>query len=152
MSRSNGAKSLDARTVLLERRADLVRSRLMLKIDALDTRRRQVMELGHRAQALALPAGATFVAIAAVVAGGTLALRFAVRRRRPRRDLASRLGRLLNALRGPTKPPLFAELGRKVLVTVVTIVVGSVARRAMKNFVDGRVPDGRLVAAKALER
>lgn len=40
---------------------------------------------------------------------------------------------------------------QKVTLTVVTMVVTEATRRAMKNALDGRLPDGRLAVGAALE-
>lgn len=146
------AVRMDEDVVLLERRANMVRSRLLRTIDALEARRHQVTEIGHEAKRLAKPAMLTFAAIAAVTAGGALGIGYLLARRRERKNsLLHQLVAIAENLHVEPKPSFAAELLKKVTYTAVTIVTTEVVRRTAKNAFDGRLPDGRLAVAGALD-
>jgi hypothetical protein len=138
--------SLDERRSRLERRANVIRSRLLRRIDALDTRRHQVTQIGNEAKRLAAPVLASFLGLAAVAAGMTFAVR-AVMRRRRERFFSYRLARALEPLRHEERPSLLADALRKAAITGVGIVVTELARRGMKSLLDGRTPLGRQLRA-----
>jgi hypothetical protein len=120
---------------LLERRANVVRSRLLRTIDALDSRRHKVEAIGAEAKKMAIPVAASFAGVVVLTVGVVLGIRSLVRRRRSPIDNA--LARL-DRWRAPRRPSLFEEVGRKALTAAVTIITTEVARRTMKNVLDGR--------------
>jgi hypothetical protein len=138
------------RTKLLERRANVVRSRLLRAVDALDTRRHQVTEVGVQAKEAAPKIGLSLVGIAALSAGTVLGLRAWLRSRRER-QLAYRLNRFIDSFRVERKPSFAVEALQRVVTTAVTVLVTEATRRALANAVDGRMPDGRLAVGQALE-
>jgi hypothetical protein len=138
--------SLDERRSRLERRANVIRSRLIRRIDALDTRRHQVTQIGNEAKRLAAPVLASLLGLAAVAAGMTFAVR-AVMRRRRERLFSYRLARALEPLRYEERPSVLADALRKAAITGVGIVVTELARRGMKNLFDGRMPLRRQLRA-----
>ncbi len=135
----------------LERRANVVRSRLLRAIDALDARRHQVEVIGVQAKKLALPAAATFLGVAVVTLGAVLGIRSIIKRRHERL-LSVRFANAIERWRPPKKPSLLEDVGRKALASLVTIVTSEIARRSMKNVFDGRLPDGRPVEAVTVGR
>lgn len=141
---------LDKHMDMLERRANVVRSRLLRTVDALDVRRHQVATLGTKAKAAVPKIGALLFAIASASAGAVLGLRHWFRRRRGNL-LVVRARRLFDQLRIERQPSTGALIVQRVTLTVVTMVATEVSRRAMKNFIDGRHPDGRLAAGRSLE-
>lgn len=130
----------------LERRANAIRARLMRTIDALDLRRHQVSEIGYYAKRVAKPVVLTFVGIAVVSAGATYGVVSAVRKRR-RNRWDRRLGRTLapvaRQLRGERKPSVAAEILRKGALAAASVLATHLAKRAMKNVLDGKLPSGR---------
>lgn len=139
----------------LERRADVVRSRLVSAVAALDTRRHQVVEIGRQAKKLARPAALSAVGVAAVVGLGAMALGFALTRRRKPKTLGDHLlariedldlGRFVRR-----EPSLLRRLAEKTALSLVSVIAAETARRAMKNLVDGRLPDGRMAVGRALD-
>jgi hypothetical protein len=132
--------SADEKTVdskLLERRANVVRSRLLRTIDALDSRRHHVEAIGAHAKRLAVPVAASFAGVVVLTVGVVLGIRSLVqhRGRTPMKNALARLDRW----RAPRRPSLFEEVGRKALTAVVTIIATEVARRTLKNVFDGRI-------------
>ncbi|AKU94654.1 hypothetical protein AKJ09_01318 [Labilithrix luteola] len=130
----------------LEQRANAIRARLLRTIDALDFRRHQVSEVGHYAKRVAAPVVLTFVGLAVVSAGATFGVVGAVRRRRRRRwdrRLGNRLAPLARQLRGEKKPSIAAEVLRKGALAAASVLVTQLAKRAMKNMLDGKLPSGR---------
>ena len=143
-------KSPDEHRKLLERRANVVRSRLLRTIDALDARRHQVEVIGQNAKKLLVPAAASFLGIAVVACGAVLGIR-SVLKRRHERLLSVRVGHVLDRFRVQKRPSIFEDVSRKALTTMVSIVTTEIARRAVKSAVDGRLlapapSDSRTVA------
>jgi hypothetical protein len=138
------------RTKLLERRANVVRSRLLRAVDALDTRRHQVTEVGVQAKEAAPKIGLSVVGIAVLSAGTVLGLRAWLRSRRER-QLAYRLNRFIGSFRVEKKPSFAVEALQRIVTTALTVLVTEATRRALVNVVDGRLPDGRLAVGQALE-
>jgi hypothetical protein len=139
MSTSPKALSLEEQRSRLERRANVIRSRLLRTIDALDNRRHQVQELGHHAKRLAAPAVASIIGIAVVAAGTTFAIRALVERRRER-AVGYRMAKALAPLRAPVRPPLWQEALRKLALAVIGIVGSELAKRGMHTLVERRGP------------
>ncbi len=132
--------SIDERRSRLERRANVIRSRLLRTIDALDVRRHQVTQIGVEAKRLARPALAATLGIVAVAFAAAMGLRAALRKRRAR-SLPYRVARFLEPLRpAPRRPSILEDALRKGTTTLVSMVVAEAARRATKNAFDGRSP------------
>jgi hypothetical protein len=136
--------SIRERRERLERRANVIRSRLLRTIDALDVRRHQVTEIGGHVKRLALPVGGVVVGVALLVAGTTFAIGRLLKRRKDRL-LSTRFKKWLAPMVQPPKPSLLEEVVRKLTLTFVGIVGGELARRASKNVFDGRMPSGHLL-------
>lgn len=150
MKSTDNHPSLEAHIGLLERRADVVRSRLLRTVDALDTRRHQVTELGTKAKKLVIPVAISVVGLFAVGVGVALGIRALVRARH-RRSLEWRMKHALDRFRAEEKRPYWQELLQKAGLTLVSITVSEIGRRITKNALDGRTPDGRLLVGKALD-
>lgn len=127
----------------LERRANVVRSRLLRTIDALDERRHQVAEIGSKAKRVVPIAGLVALGIAGLAAGSIIALRAYLRGRKARRTFIPRL-------RIEKKPSMLLQLLQKVVLTAATAIAAEVSRRMTKNALDGRLPDGRLAVTGPL--
>jgi len=103
---------MSARTILeeqrsrLERRANVIRSRLLRTLDVLDTRRHQVTDLGHQAKRMALPLGASLLGAVVIAAGTTLAVRAFLENRREQ-SFAYRVSKSLAPLRREERPPFW---------------------------------------------
>jgi hypothetical protein len=137
--------SVEERMNRLERRANVVRSRLLRAVDALDVRRHQVTELGQTVKRIAVPAALVVVGVAAVVGLGALGIGLAIAGRR-RRSLSYRMKRALRGLElARREPPLGKRLFEKAMLTMVSVAGSEIGRRTLRNFFDGRTPDGRLV-------
>jgi hypothetical protein len=100
--------------------------------------------------------GASALAVAALVAGSFLGIRYIVRSRKERvfaNRVSTRVKQLAGRfpLRVEKKPSLVEQIFQKATLAVVTMAATEGARRLMKNFLDGRLPDGRLVVGQALE-
>jgi len=117
----------------LERRANVIRSRLLRTIDALDTRRHQVQEIGHHAKRLAVPAIASAVGIAAVAFGTTLAIRALVERRRER-HFGYRLAKAIAPFRKEPRPSFWGEALRKIAISALGIVASELVKRGAKGL------------------
>jgi hypothetical protein len=130
--------SLEERRASLERKAEVIRSRLLRHVDALDTRRHQIMGAAQRARAMAPGLLSAIVAAGALLGAGVALVGWAVRARRGRL-LSSRIAGALAPFRAPARPPLRAELGRTLLITVVTVAATELARRGARGALDGRV-------------
>ena len=96
----------------LERRANVIRSRLLRTIDALDSRRHQVQEIGHHVKRLAMPVGAAFVGVVLLTAGAAFGVGALIRRRLERR-LGYRVSKALAPLRQEKRPPFWREALRR---------------------------------------
>ena len=131
--------SLDEQRTRLERRANVIRTRLLRTIDALDKRRHQVREIGHHARRLALPVGGAFVGMVLLSAGTVMVVRALVHSRRERR-LGYRLVQALEPLRRQKRPSFWSEALRKVSLTALGIVAGQLAKRGVSVVLVGRAP------------
>lgn len=149
MSTEKKQLSVDEHISRLERRARVIRSRLLRTVDALDTRRHQVTDAVAVAKHEAPRIGMSVLGIIAAAAGSVLGLR-AYLKSRKERLLAFRVKRFVSQFRVEKRPPFALVLFQKVTITVVTMVVTEAARRAMKNTLDGRLADGRLAVHPAL--
>lgn len=142
--------SLDERRARLERKAEVIRSRLLRHVDALDARRHQVTEVGRRAKD-AVPRAVTVVLAGGALLGAGIGLvTWAVRARR-RRLLSVRLAAAVEPFRARRRPSLAAELGRKLLVTVVGVLASELARRSAKMVLEGRLLAGASATPSAPE-
>jgi hypothetical protein len=133
----------------LERRANVIRSRLLRTIDALDTRRHQVTEIGHRAKRLAVPVIATVIGVAVLAAGATFAIRAQFELRRERR-FGYRLAKSLAPLRRKERPPFWQEALRKVTLATLGVIASALVKRGAKAMSEGRpsrIPPAQLPAA-----
>lgn len=137
MSPKTKALSLDEQRSRLERRANVIRSRLLRTIDALDNRRHQVQEIGHHAKRLAAPVGASVIGILAIAAGTTIAIRVFIEHRRER-SFTYRLSKALAPLRQPTTPPFWQEALRKVAMTAITIITTELVKRGAHGLLAER--------------
>jgi hypothetical protein len=129
--------SLDEQRARLERRANVIRSRLLRTIDALDNRRHQVQEIGHHAKRLATPLAVTAAAVAAVAFGSAFLIRALVVRRRER-HFGYRLRQAIAPFRTEARLPLWQEALRKVTLTFVGIVAAELAKRGALAVANGR--------------
>jgi diacylglycerol kinase len=143
--------SPDERMKRLERKAQVIRERLLHAVDALDTRRHQVAAMGSYAKRMAKPAALSAIGIAAVVGLSALGLVLALRARR-KRSLKARVSHALQGLELVPRPPTAMRIFEKVAVAMLTFAATDLAKRASKNFVDGRLPDGRLMVGSALRQ
>ncbi|HEY8077883.1 MAG TPA: hypothetical protein VIF62_27345 [Labilithrix sp.] len=144
--KKNGA-SLTEHREILERKANVVRSRLLRTIDALDTRRHQVKEISEHMKRIAVPATAIVAGIAAITAIGAFTVVKLVRSRRER-HLSYRFGEWLSARTAPKRPSILEDAVRKVVVSVLGIVATEAAKRVAKNVLDARMPqETRLLPA-----
>lgn len=146
MSSSPTALSLEEQRSRLERRANVIRSRLLRTIDALDNRRHQVQELWHHAKRLAAPAVASILGVAVVAAGTAFAIRTLVERRRER-ALTYRMSKALAPLRAPVRPPLWQEAFRKLALAVIGVIGSELAKRGMHTLVERPRPIALLPAS-----
>lgn len=133
--------SLEERRKRLERRAEVIRSRLLRTVDALDARRHQVRELGRRARK-GVSVVASVLVGAGILLGGSVALIGWGLARRRRARLGYRVSRALEPFRAERRPAFGVELARRLLTSVATIVLSEVARRSTKNALEGRLPSG----------
>lgn len=150
MSGEDKKQSVEEHMKMLERRANVVRSRLVRAVDALDTRRHQVTEIGEQAMEAAPKVGLSVLGIAALTAGSFLGLRAYLKSRRER-VFGYRLKRLIGTFRVEKKPPFAVEALQRLAMTALTALATEATRRALKNVVDGRLPDGRMAVGAALE-
>lgn len=138
------------RTERLERRAKVVRSRLLRAVDALDERRHQVERITTHAKEIALPAAAATVGVLALFGLSAACFSAAIRRRR-RLTLGQRAAEMVRGMDLVPRPSFARRAAEKVALTFLSYAVTEVARRTLKNVVDGRLTDGRLAIAPALE-
>ncbi|MBX3206997.1 MAG: hypothetical protein KF764_18265 [Labilithrix sp.] len=134
---------------LLERQANVVRTRLLRAVDALDARRHQVVEIGAQAKKMVKPAAISLFGAAALLGVSALALGLGLRRRR-RRSLPGAVSRALRGLDVVPKPSLSWRVFESVAVSVMTFAATELVKQAAKNFIDGRLPSGRLMVGEAL--
>lgn len=150
MSDEDKKQSVEDHMKMLERRANVVRSRLLRAVDALDTRRHQVTEIGVQAKEAAPKVGLGVLGFAALSAASLFGLRAVLKSRRER-VFAHRVKRLLGTFRIEKKPSFAAEAFQRIAMTAITVLVTEATRRGLKNAMDGRMPDGRLAVGNALE-
>jgi hypothetical protein len=150
MSAEDKKQSVEEHMKLLERRANVVRSRLLRAVDALDTRRHQVTEIGVQAKEAAPKVGLSVLGIAALSLGSVIGIRSYLKSRR-QRLLSHRLQRLFGTFRVEKKPSFAKDAFQRIAMTALTVLVTEATRRAVTNVVDGRFPDGRLAVGQALE-
>lgn len=150
MSTADEKKSPDDQMELLERRAKVVRSRLLRAVDALDARRHQVVEVGETAKKLAVPAAVAVAGIAILFGASAFAFGMAMKTRR-RRSLVDRAAEAIRELELVPRPSLTKQLLEKAAITAVSLATTELARRGLKNLVDGRLMDGRLAVGRALD-
>lgn len=143
---STKSVSLDEQRARLERRANVIRSRLLRTIDALDNRRHQVQELGHHAKRLATPVAFTLAGAAVLALGTTLAIRAIVEKRKSR-SFTYRLSKALAPLRAEVKPPIWHDALRKVTLTFVGMIATELAKRGVVKLFEARAPEPKLLAA-----
>jgi hypothetical protein len=135
--------SLTEQRSRLERRANVIRSRLLRTIDALDNRRHQVQEIGHHAKRLAAPVGASLIGMLAVGVGTTFAIRALMERRRER-SFTYRLSKALAPLREQHKPPFWQDALRKVALTAIGLLATELVKRGTRGLLAERGPIGLL--------
>lgn len=143
------------RMARLERRAEILRSRLVRAVDAIDQRRHQVVEVGKRAKAMAKPAIMTLVGIGAVIGIGAFAVGAAIRSRRQRSlkmRLSDGLAGTLAKVDRAREPALHRKMFERVAMTAATFLVSELAKRMTKNFADGRFPNGQLALGRGKRR
>lgn len=133
MSPLTKSVSLEERRSRLERRANVIRSRLLRTIDALDERRHQIQEIGHHAKRLALPVGAVALGAVVVTAAAAIGARALVRRRHERR-LGYRISKALAPLRREVRPPFWNEALRKVALAALGILASELAKRGVTSL------------------
>jgi len=133
---STKSVSLDEQRERLERRANVIRSRLLRTIDALDERRHQVQELGHHAKRLATPLAASVAGAALLALGTAFAIR-AIIEKRKQRSLSYRISKALAPLRAEVKPPIWHDALRKVTLTFAGLLATELAKRGAVRLFDG---------------
>ena len=138
MSTATTKLSLEEQRSRLERRANVIRSRLLRTIDALDTRRHQVEELGHHAKRLARPFAFSLAGAAVVAIGTAFAIRAVVEHRRERR-FSYRLSKALAPFRTQVRPPIWKDALRKVTLSVLGILASEAAKRGVHAYL--KAPD-----------
>jgi hypothetical protein len=143
------APSADEQIDILKRRADVVRSRLLRAVDALDARRHQVKWIGAHATSLAVPA---LLSVAGVLTlfGASAAFFVLGTRARRRRSLGYRASLALQKLDFVGRPSLARRVLERVTLSIAGIAATQIAKLVTQNVVDGRRPDGRLAVGAAL--
>lgn len=137
MTTTTKALSVAEQRSRLERRANVIRARLVRAIDALDLRRHQVQKIGHDAKRLALPVAGSLFGIVVLAAGTTFALR-AVMERRRERYFGYRFAKAIAPFRAPARPTFWGEAFRRVALTVIGIVAAEVATRGARRYFEAR--------------
>jgi len=140
----------DERMKMLERRAKVVRSRLVRAIDSLDTRRHQIETIGATAKRLAIPMALSAAGIVVLFGASAAAFGMAIKRRRER-SLTYRLAQSIRGLNLVPQRSLTSRVAEKALATAVTLALTELVKRASTNLLDGRLPDGRIATHQALE-
>ena len=130
---STKSQELEISRARIERRANVIRSRLLRTLDALDTRRHQVTEIGHQAKRLALPFGGALLGAVVLAAGTTMAIRAIVENRREQ-SFAYRLSKQLAPLRVQQRPPFWQEAARKVAMAGLSIVAAHLVKRGLAQL------------------
>jgi hypothetical protein len=122
--------ALDEQRSRLERRANVIRSRLLRTIDALDSRRHQVQEIGHHAKRLAKPFAASLAGAALLAIGTTIAIK-AVMEHRREKSAVYRLSKALAPLRAPAQRPFFGAALRRMTLAVLGMLAAEGAKRGV---------------------
>lgn len=135
MSNTTKALSLDEQRSRLERRANVIRSRLLRTIDALDARRHQVQEIGHHAKRLAKPVAASMAGIVVVAAGTTLLIGALVARSRNRK-LSYRIAKALAPFRAEPKPSFWRQAFQRAALSMIGIVATEIATRGARRLLE----------------
>lgn len=143
-------QSIEEHMKLLERRANVVRSRLLRTVDALDTRRHEVTEVAVVAKEAAPKVGLSLLGIAALSVGSFIGIHSIMKSRRER-VLAFRVRRFVQSFRVEKKPSFGVQMLQRLATTALTVLATEATRRVMKNAIDGRMPDGRLAVGEALQ-
>jgi hypothetical protein len=99
---------------------------------------------------MALPAVRGAAVVLALFGVSAVCFSVAIRRRRVP-TMSDRAAEFIRRLELVPRPSFARRVGEKLAVTFVSAVATDLAHRAMKNFIDGRLPDGRLALAPALE-
>ncbi len=118
---------------ILERKADVARSRLLRTIDALDKRRHHVVAVGEEIERAVLPAGA--IAVGVVVLGSAAA--YAAHRssvKRYRNAWGNVFARAFAP--PPPRPSFFAEAARKMALSLAMLAVQELGKRALHQALD----------------
>ena len=128
---------------LLQRKANIVRSRLLRTIDALDQRRHKVVDVGEDAVAIvkraALPVGMALGGLLVVGSGIALALQRRAERAR-RRTLGYWIGKAFLPP-PPPRPNFLLEALRKAGIAVIVSVATEIAKRQATAFAEsGKLP------------
>ncbi|MEO7096319.1 MAG: hypothetical protein ABI175_23875 [Polyangiales bacterium] len=128
----------------LEREANLVRAKLATTLDVLDERGHELVHRGQELVDVKLQVKRHLVPIAIVAGTAALALFSGIgyaiyrvatrdeRRRLARRRLPSRVWNHPERVAQVQKPPVLAEIGRKLLVSTATLVGMSLIKRALR--------------------
>jgi len=168
-SRSPSDLSLEDKRSRLERRATVVRSRLLRAVDALSARSHDATELGHQARAVVVPVAWSAMAVAVAAATTALTVRWVIDRRNERRlgrQIARALGpagasasRALRATVAPmmeaSRPSMFAGLLRPVVrfgTTLAILAATDLAKRAIAERLEARASGPRPVRAPSARR
>lgn len=117
----------------LSAEANLVRSKLMKTVEALDRRRHDALDVGLLVRRHAAPLGVAAAVVVATLAGSVLLLahRIATSKQRRRRERWRMLGRVWRhpERAARTSPSFFASLGRSIALGVLSFVVMFPAKR-----------------------
>jgi hypothetical protein len=130
--------TLEEQRSRLERRANVIRSRLLRTIDQFDTRRHQVTEIGHQAKRLAVPVVASVIGAAILTAGTTLAIRALVGRHREQK-LGYRVTKALAPFRREQRQPFWQQALQKMALAALPIVASELVKRGAKAIFSDRV-------------
>ena len=142
----------------LEREANLVRAKLATTLDVLDTRGHELIHRGQELTDVKLQVKRHIVPLAAIA--GTVAVGFVSivgwaiyrvatreeRKRAERRRLPSRVWNHPERVAQVQKPPVLAEIGRKLLVSTATMVGMTLIRRAIQAPLRARQPSSAMPA------
>lgn len=139
MSSTGKELTVTERRSRLERRANVIRSRLLRTIDALDHRRHQVAEVTHHARRLAKPVAATALGVAVACVAAGMGLRAFLKSRRER-HLSYHVSRAIDRFRVERRPSILEDVLRRAAVSLTTLVVAELAKRGVRNLLDGRTP------------
>ncbi len=130
---STKSTELEVQRARIERKANVIRSRLLRTLDALDTRRHQVTEIGQQAKRLALPLGSALLGAIVLAAGTTIAIRAIVENRRAQ-SFTYRLSKELAPLRREVRPPFWQEAARKVAMAALSMAAAHLVKRGIMHL------------------